>query len=68
MEVQTIIAIAAPLILLQVVLMVLALRDLVRPERMVKGSNKLVWGLIIVLGELFGPILYFLFGRQEREA
>jgi len=68
MDTQTIIAIAAPLVLLQLVLMVLALRDLLRPERRVKGSSKLVWGVIIVLGELLGPLVYFVFGRQEQEA
>lgn len=68
MDTQTIIAIAAPLVLLQLALVVLALRDLVRPERMVKGPNKLVWGVIIVLGELLGPLVYFLFGREDQEA
>ena len=68
MDTQTIIAITAPLVLLQLVLMVLALRDLIRPERRVKGPSKLVWGVIIVLGELLGPLVYFLFGRQEQEA
>jgi hypothetical protein len=68
MDTQTIIAIAAPLLLLQLVLVALALRDLVRPERMVKGPSKLIWGVIIVLGELLGPLVYFVFGRQEQEA
>ena len=63
----TVVAIVAPLVLLQLGLVVLALRDLIRPERRVRGPSKLLWGVIIVVGELLGPIVYFLFGRQEEE-
>ena len=58
-------ALLAPLVILQLGLMVLALRDLLRPERRVVGGHKLVWGLVIVLGELLGPILYFTVGREN---
>lgn len=68
MDAQTIVAIAAPLVALQLLLVVLALRDLVRLERRVRGPSKLVWGIIIVFGQLLGPLVYFLFGRQEQEA
>lgn len=54
-----------PLIVLQLALMGVALYDLTRPERRVKGGNKLVWVLVIVLLELFGPLVYFLFGRED---
>jgi len=54
-----------PLIVLQVVLLVLALVDLTRPGRRVRGGNKVVWALIIIFIELFGPLLYFLIGREE---
>ncbi len=67
MELGTLIAIVAPLIALQLLLIVLALRDLLRPERRVRWSSKALWGAIIVLGELLGPLAYFLFGRQEQE-
>jgi phospholipase D-like protein len=65
---SAIIAIVGPLVVLQIGLAVLALRDLARPERRVRGPGKLVWGAIIVFGELLGPIVYFMFGRQEDEA
>ena len=55
----------SPLIALQLVLMGVALFDLRRPERRVKGGSKLVWVLVIVLGELIGPLVYFFFGREE---
>ena len=68
MDTQAVIAIVVPLVLVQIGLAVLALRDLARPERMVRGPSKLVWGVVIVLGEFLGPVLYFMFGRQEQEA
>jgi hypothetical protein len=60
-------ALILPLILIQLVLIVLALRDLLRPERRVRGDSKLIWALVIVFLELIGPILYFAFGRLEDE-
>jgi hypothetical protein len=54
-----------PLLFIQLILIVIALRDLVRPERQVKGGNKWVWALIIVFGELLGPLLYFALGRED---
>lgn len=54
-----------PLLILQLALVGVGLYDLTRPERRVRGGNKLVWGLVIVVGELFGPLIYFLFGRED---
>lgn len=54
-----------PLAILDLVLIATGLFDLTRPDRRVKGGNKLVWGLVIVFGELFGPLIYFLFGRED---
>ncbi|HEV2007058.1 MAG TPA: PLDc N-terminal domain-containing protein, partial [Candidatus Limnocylindrales bacterium] len=48
-----------PLLFIQLILILVALRDLLRPERRVKGGNKWLWALIIVVGELLGPLLYF---------
>lgn len=64
MDLGQILAIVLPLIAIQLVLIVLALRDLMRPERRVRGNSKLVWGIVIVLGELLGPLVYFAAGRQ----
>lgn len=52
-----------PVILLQLVLMIWALVDLARREK--TRGPKWMWAIIIVLGELLGPIIYFLFGREE---
>ena len=52
-----------PILILQLGLMIVALVDLVRRER-TKGP-KWMWALFIVLGELIGPIAYFMIGREE---
>jgi len=53
-----------PLILVEIGLMAFALYDLVKRRR-VKGGNKWVWGVVIVVVNLIGPILYFVIGREE---
>jgi hypothetical protein len=52
-----------PIILIQIVLIVVALRDLAGRER-TKGP-KWAWVLIILFVNLFGPIIYLLLGREE---
>ena len=52
-----------PVILLQLGLMVFALIDLIRREK--TRGPKWLWAIVIVLGELLGPILYLLVGREE---
>ncbi len=53
----------APLILIQLGLMVYCLIDLSRRER-VKGP-KWLWAIIIIFGELIGPVVYLIAGRGE---
>ncbi len=53
-----------PLVLLQLVLMIIALVDLVRRER-VKWLPKWAWTLIIIFGETIGSIVYLVVGREE---
>ena len=54
-----------PIVLIEIGLIVYALRDLLRPERHVRGDSKLMWGLLIVFISVLGPILYLTVGRQE---
>jgi hypothetical protein len=54
-----------PLVLVQVALIIIGLYDLLRPYRQVRGWNKLIWGVVIVIFGLIGPLVYFLFGREE---
>ena len=64
MDTGLLIAVLLPLIIVEVVLLVAALYDLTRPNRRVKGDNKVVWALIIIFVATIGPILYFLAGRE----
>lgn len=52
-----------PIVLLQLILMIVALVDLSRREK--TRGPKWLWIIVIVLGELVGPIIYFVFGREE---
>ena len=63
-EIKNALPFLIPLVIVQVVLMVVALVDLVRRER-VRGGNKVIWGVVIVLVNIIGPIVYLLLGRQE---
>jgi hypothetical protein len=54
-----------PVLIVQLGLLIIALRDLLRPERKVRGESKLMWGIIIVVINIIGPILYLAVGRQE---
>ena len=53
-----------PLFVLEIALLVIALVDVVKRER-VKGGNKVVWLLVIIFISIIGPIVYLLLGQQE---
>ena len=53
-----------PLVVIQLGLIVYCLIDLSRREK-VRGLPKWAWALIIILGELIGPIVYIFVGRIE---
>lgn len=63
-EIREMIPLLIPLLVIQLILIGIALRDLVRRKR-VKGGNKLLWGLVIVFIQYIGPILYLTIGREE---
>lgn len=56
-----------PILFIQLALLVFALVDLVKRKR-VKGGNKLLWGALIIVIEIVGPIIYLLYGREEDDA
>ncbi len=56
-------ALIAPLLLLELALIILGLRDLALRAN-VRGP-KWLWVIIIVFVSLFGPVAYFLVGREE---
>jgi len=65
MTIGQILPLIIPLVVLQLALMAVGLFDLTRSDRRVKGGNKLVWGLVIAFVQFFGPLVYFLFGRED---
>ncbi len=62
--VQANLALLLPLILLQLVLIIAALVDLSRREK-VRWGNKWIWVLVILFINTIGPIIYFLIGRED---
>lgn len=60
-----IVLLVLPILIIEIGLILFALRDLLRPERRVRGESKLIWGLLILFVGLLGPILYLTVGRLE---
>ncbi len=54
-----------PIIILQLILQVASLISLVRSDGVQRG-NKMIWAIIIVVGSLLGPILYWTLGREAQ--
>ena len=52
-----------PLILIQVTLMIIALLDLSRRERL--RGPRWAWVLVVIFVNVLGPILYFVLGRED---
>jgi hypothetical protein len=61
---STNIALIIPLVLIQLGLMIFALIDLIKRDK-VKGGNKVVWALVVVIISIVGPIVYLIFGRED---
>ncbi len=62
-EIIRLLPLLAPLLLIQLGLMVVALVDLARREH--TRGPKWIWVIVIIVGELVGPLAYFLFGRSD---
>jgi len=60
-----IILLILPIIAIELALLGLAIRDLLKDERHVRGGNKALWALVIVFISLLGPIVYFAIGRED---
>ena len=61
----TTILLILPLVVVQFGLLILAIVDLLRDDRRVRGGSKGVWAVVIVFVSLLGPIIYFLVGRED---
>ncbi len=62
-QLRDLLPLLAPLVILQLILMVAALLDLAK--RPSTRGPKWVWVLIIVFINTIGPIIYFVAGREE---
>jgi len=63
-EILKMLPVVIPRFILEIGLMVFALVNIVTRKR-VRGGNKAVWIVIVVLISVIGPIIYFIFGREE---
>lgn len=53
-----------PVIILEMVLLIIALIDVIKRKH-VRGDNKIIWILVIVLFQIIGPLVYLIAGRKE---
>ena len=60
-----ILLVVIPLAIVQLSLLILAVVDLLKDERAVRGGSKALWAVIIVFVNILGPLLYFFVGREE---
>jgi hypothetical protein len=54
------------LVAAQLSMMAWALTDLRNPEREVLGGSKRFWALVVLFGNVIGPLAYLLVGRTFR--
>ena len=62
-ELVRLIPLLAPLLVIQLALMIAALFDWARRER--TRGPKWVWLVVILLGSMVGSLIYFFIGREE---
>lgn len=65
MDIGKIILLLAPIILINYGLVIYCIIDILKYDRNVKGGNKLIWILVVALINMFGWIIYLMFGREE---
>jgi hypothetical protein len=67
MDNTTILLLASPLILIQLVLMIMNLINLYKKKKM-RYLNKALWLVIILLGNLIGNIVYLLIEGNKNDS
>jgi len=56
-------SIIAPILVIQAILMLVALIACIRAEK--TNGPKWLWAVLIVFVSIFGPVLFFIFGRRN---
>jgi len=64
LAIGNIILLILPILVIQIGLIVFALVDLSKREK-VTGGSKVIWVFVILLFQIFGPLAYFIIGRKE---
>ena len=69
MDTSTLIMALLPVILIELALIIFCLVDLLRRDiSSVRGQNKWIWAIVIIVFNLLGSIVYLVFGRTEESA
>jgi hypothetical protein len=66
MNIGEILKLAWPIIVLQLALQIYALIDLFKNNK-TKNLSVAAWAIIIIIGEIVGPVVYLLVGRTDEE-
>ncbi len=65
MKIQEMLPFLIPLIMIEAILLIVTLRHILTHENYKRGSRGL-WLAVTIIGmQFWGPILYFLLGREE---
>ncbi|MGZ6339769.1 MAG: PLD nuclease N-terminal domain-containing protein [Candidatus Limnocylindrales bacterium] len=64
-QLQSLLPLLIPLVIIQLLLFVIAVVDLFKEERQVRWFSKPVWALIIFFVNIIGPLAYFFAGREN---
>ena len=65
MDLKEILPFLIPLIIAQFVLLAVTLRHIFT-HKSYKRGNRILWAVIVIIGmQFWGPILYFLLGKEE---
>jgi hypothetical protein len=63
-EIAKLVPVLIPIILIELALMVAAIVDLIRHPK-TRILPRWVWVLLVLFFQIFGPILYFIIGREQ---
>jgi hypothetical protein len=63
-EIAKIIPLLIPIILIELALMIAAIVDLIKHPK-TRFMPRWVWVLVVLFFQLFGPIIYFMIGREQ---
>ena len=64
MDMNEVVKLLLPVIAIQFGIQIWALVDLLKRKK-TRNLSVVIWVLIIILGEILGPVLYFLVGKAE---